>query len=88
MINPPRTQLLFQVAVGLKGVAGGELDYTRVALQINHRMRTKQFGETSVQLELGQVSGNVPYSYLFNTKASGGGRGGFSSLRQPDPPFG
>jgi len=77
MIAPPRTQIMFQLAMGLKGVANGELDYTRMAIQVNHRIRTKQFGETSVELDLDQVSGDVPYSYLFNTKASGGrGRGG------------
>ncbi len=67
--NPPATQLLLQVAKGTAAF-GGELDYTRLALQFNHSFRLKKLGLTSLQIEAGQVFGDVPYPYLFNLKAS------------------
>ena len=66
----PRTQIMLQASKGLSGVLDGQLDYTKLALQLNHSFRTRQFGRTSFQVELGQVWGNVPYAYLFNTKGS------------------
>ena len=77
---PPRTQLLLQASVGLKGFANGEFNYTRVALQFNHLIRSKHFGETSFQAELGQIWGDVPYAYLFNTRGSGAEAGRRGSL--------
>ena len=68
------TQLLFQLSKGLKNVFNGDLDYTKVAVQFNHSFSFKKLGQTSFQLEAGQVWGNVPYSYLFNTKATHAGR--------------
>ncbi len=71
MINTPaRTQIMLQLSKGLNGTLGGQLDYTKLALQVNHSFRTKHFGNTAFQAELGQVWGNVPYAYLFNTKGS------------------
>ncbi len=68
--TPPRTQIMLQASKGLSGVLDGQLDYTKLALQVNHSFRTRQFGRTSFQVELGQVWGTVPYAYLFNTKGS------------------
>ncbi len=68
--KPATTQLLFQLSKGLNGFWNGELDYTKVALQFNHSFRFKKIGVTTFQLETGKLWGNVPYSYLFNTKAS------------------
>jgi hypothetical protein len=62
--------LMLHASAGLKGFANGELDYKRLALQVNHFIRTRQFGETTFQLELGEVWGEVPYAYLFNIKGS------------------
>lgn len=67
---PAKTQLLFQVSKGMKNVFNGDLDYTRAAIQFNHSFKLKKLGVTSIQLEAGQVWGKVPYSYLFNEKAS------------------
>ena len=68
--KPARTQLLIQLSKGIKGFWKGDLDYTKAAVQFNHSFRFKKLGVTSFQLEAGQVWGDVPYSYLFNTKAS------------------
>lgn len=67
---PPRTQLMLHASIGLKGFANGELDYKRVALQLNHFIRNRQLGETSLLVDLGQVWGDVPYAYLFNARGS------------------
>jgi hypothetical protein len=63
-----------QLSKGLKDVLNADLDYTRAAIQFNHSFRIKKLGLTSFQVEAGQVWGNVPYSYLFNTKATHSGR--------------
>ena len=68
--KPAKTQLLVQVSKGIKALFNGELDYTKAAVQFNHSFRLKKLGLTSFQIEAGQVWGDVPYSYLFNTKAS------------------
>ena len=68
--KPARTQLLFQLSKGIHGFWKGDLDYSKIALQFNHSFRFKKIGVTSIQLEAGKVWGDVPYSYLFNTKAS------------------
>ena len=75
MNTPPRTQMMFEATHGLNGVFDGQLSYTKLALEIDHSFHTKHFGRTSLQLNLGQVWGNVPYAYLFNTKGS---------IRNPD----
>ena len=72
--KPPTTQLLIQVSRGIKDMLNGDLDYTKAAIQFNHSFRFKKLGLTSFQLEAGQVWGDVPYSYLFNTKASNSGK--------------
>ncbi len=68
------TQLLLQVTKGLKDFLNGDLDYTRVAIQFNRSFKLKKLGQTSLQVEAGQVWGEVPYSYLFNTKATNTGK--------------
>lgn len=68
--KPAQTQIMAQLSKGLKGPFDGQLDYTKLALQVNHSFRTKEFGRTSFQAEFGQVWGKVPYAYLFNTKGS------------------
>lgn len=72
--KPATTQLLLQLSKGLKDVLNADLDYTRAAVQFNHSFHLKKLGLTSFQVEAGQVWGNVPYSYLFNTKATHSGR--------------
>jgi hypothetical protein len=77
MNTSPRTQVLLQLSKGLKGTFDGQLDYTKLALQVNERFNTKGFGRTSFQAEFGKVWGNTPYAYLFNTRGVGQlGRGG------------
>jgi len=72
-LSAPTTQLLLQVSKGLNNFLDGQLNYTKIALQFNHSFRLKKLGLTSLQLEAGQVFGDVPYAYLFNTKASNTG---------------
>jgi hypothetical protein len=68
------TQFLFQLSKGLNSFLDGELDYTKAAIQISHKLTLKKLGETSLQLDAGVVWGQVPYSYLFNTRATNTGR--------------
>ena len=68
------TELLLQVSKGLKNVLNGDLDYTRIALRFSHSFQLKRLGTTSFRLEAGQVWGDVPYSYLFNTRATKSGK--------------
>ncbi len=71
ILNKPATsQYLLQISKGLEGVWKGDFEYIKLALQVNRLINTKTFGQTSIQIEAGQIWGNLPYSYLFNTKAS------------------
>ena len=79
--KPATTELLLQVSKGLKNVFNGDLDYTKVALRFNHSFQFKKLGKTSFRLEAGQVWGDVPYSYLFNARATKAGK---LSLYVPD----
>lgn len=72
--KPASTQLLIQLSKGLPGFWKGDLDYTRVVIRFNHKFLLKKLGETSVQLEAGGAWGELPYSYLFNTRATNTGR--------------
>ncbi len=72
--KPATTQLLLQVSKGIKDLLNGDLNYTKAAIQFNHSFHFKKLGQTSFQIEAGQVWGNVPYSYLFNTKATHSGK--------------
>jgi hypothetical protein len=74
MKTPPRTQVLFQLSKGLEGLFGGQLSYTKAAVQFSQRFQTRWFGRTALQLELAKVWGDVPYAYLFQTHG----------IKQPD----
>jgi hypothetical protein len=79
--KPASTELLFQISKGLKNVLNGDLDYTKIAVRFSHSFQFKRFGKTSFRLEAGQVWGDVPYSYLFNARAT---RSGKVSVYVPD----
>ncbi len=68
------TQLLFQLSKGLKGFWNGDLDYTKAAIRFNHSFQLKKLGQTSFQVDAGQLWGDMPYSYLFNTRATNTGK--------------
>jgi Family of unknown function (DUF5686)/CarboxypepD_reg-like domain len=72
--KPATTELLFQISKGLKNVLNGDLDYTKIAVRFSHSFQLKRFGKTSFRLEAGQVWGDVPYSYLFNARATKSGK--------------
>ena len=72
--KPATTELLLQLSKGLKNVLNGDLDYTRIAMRFSHSFRLKRLGTTSIRLEAGQVWGDVPYAYLFNTRATRSGK--------------
>lgn len=72
--KPATTLLLLQLSKGLQNVFNGDLDYTKLAIQFNHSFLLKKLGKTSFQIEAGQVWGEVPYSYLFNIKATNTGK--------------
>ena len=71
--KPARTEMMLQLSKGLPDLLNGELDYTKLVVQFNHSFRLKGLGLTSFQLEAGQIWGDVPYGYLFNTKANNTG---------------
>ncbi|MBV9989644.1 MAG: carboxypeptidase-like regulatory domain-containing protein [Chitinophagaceae bacterium] len=75
----PWTKILMQVSKGLPGTMNGQLDYTKFALLYFQRFNTKHFGETSFQLELGKLWGDVPYAYLFNVPGVGQQQGTLAS---------
>jgi hypothetical protein len=72
--KPATTELLLQLSKGLKNILNGDLDYTKIGLRFNHSFQLKRFGKTSFRLEAGQVWGDVPYSYLFNARATKAGK--------------
>ena len=53
---------------------GGQFDYTKIDFQYTQLLRLHGFGQTTYQLNAGQILGAVPYSYLFNGMGSGGGK--------------
>jgi len=71
--KPPRTEMMLQLSKGLDDLLNGELEYTKLAVQFNHSFRLKKLGLTSFQVEAGQIWGDVPCAYLFNTKANNRG---------------
>ncbi len=68
--KPASTELMVQLSKGFNNFFNGELNYTKLALQFDHSFRLKRLGQTSFQIVAGQVWGDVPYAYLFNTKAN------------------
>ena len=72
--KPATTELLVQLSKGFKDVLNGDLDYTKAAIRFRHSFKFKRFGKLAVQLEAGQVWGDVPYSYLLNTRATKSGK--------------
>jgi len=72
--KPATTELLVQLSKGLNNVLNGELDYTKAAVRFNHSFKFKRLGKLSFRLEAGQVWGDVPYSYLFNARATKAGK--------------
>ena len=66
--NQPKSLILFQIGHGFKNIFGGELDYTKAALQINHSFNIKFLGNTNIRIEAGKIWGNIPYGYMFNTR--------------------
>ena len=70
--QPPNRQLMVQISKGLSGVLGSSLDYTKFDLQYTQTWMTHGLGRTTYQLNVGQVIGQVPYSYLFNGMGVGG----------------
>ncbi len=72
--KPASTELLFQLSKGLKNVLNGDLDYSKIALRFSHSFQLKKLGTTSLRLEAGHIWGDVPYAYLFNTRATRSGK--------------
>jgi hypothetical protein len=59
-----------QVTKGLKDVAGGAFDYMRYDMRVESSFLIREYGKTTLQLNAGLVSGDVPYSILYNGKGS------------------
>ena len=72
--KPATTELLIQFSKSLKNIFNGDLDYTKAAIRFTHSFQLKRLGKTSFRIEAGQVWGDVPYSYLFNTRATKSGK--------------
>jgi uncharacterized protein YqkB len=61
----------FAYAKGLKGISSfAKYDYDKYSIGIEKAFLIKNFGKTKVLLEGGFLTGNVPYSYLFNGNGS------------------
>jgi hypothetical protein len=58
--------VLFQVGQGIAGILGGDFNYTKANLQVEHAWRIRNFGRVYVTAMAGAVEGNVPYSMLNN----------------------
>ena len=71
---PATTQLIVQLSKSINTIFNNDFNYTKAAIQLNHSFRLKKFGKTSFQFEAEQIWGNVPYSYLFNIKATNSGK--------------
>ena len=80
----PKTRILFQISKGFKNVFGGDLDYTKAALQVNHFFNTKSFGRTTYSLDVGKIWGNVPYGYMLNTRGLIGTNNSLSNIYVPN----
>jgi Family of unknown function (DUF5686)/CarboxypepD_reg-like domain len=68
--KPATTQFLLQISKGIQEIWNGDFEYRKIALQFNRIFNSKRFGQTNIQMEAGQIYGDLPYSYLFNIKAS------------------
>lgn len=66
--TPPKSRIFLQIGHGFKDVLGGDVNYTKVALQINQVFNIKSLGRTTYTFEAGKIWGNIPYPYMFNTK--------------------
>lgn len=51
----------------------GQFDYTRIDLRIDHQWNFKIKGFLACQIQAGKVTGDVPYSFLYNNKSSRSG---------------
>jgi len=61
-----------QLSHAIKGWLDGEYTYSRADLKIEKSLNTKYLGKTSVCLEAGAASGEMPYSELFDGRGSYG----------------
>lgn len=61
-----------QVSHAINGWLDGEYTFTRVDLKIEKSFYTKYFGKTSICVQSGTASGEMPYSELFNGRGSYG----------------
>ncbi len=55
---------------GLKGMLQGEYNYTRYDFKLSKTFRIPQAGYSSFQALAGYVQGNVPYTLLYNARAT------------------
>ncbi|HRI80604.1 MAG TPA: DUF5686 family protein, partial [Cyclobacteriaceae bacterium] len=63
-------QINLFVSRGISGFWDGHYDFTKMEIQVDQRWITRGLGKTIIQLNAGQVVGEVPYSFLFNGKGS------------------
>jgi Family of unknown function (DUF5686)/CarboxypepD_reg-like domain len=63
-------QLFLTVSKSASGILGGEYGFNKLEVKINHRLRMRGLGTTTVSLQGGAASGNIPYPYLFNGRGS------------------
>jgi hypothetical protein len=54
-----------RVAQGFAGWLGGQFDYQKVDISLEHVLRSKWLGRTTVQVQAGYVRGQVPLSLLY-----------------------
>jgi hypothetical protein len=62
--------LWVQFTHGFNNFLDGEYDYNRIDIKVEESFYTRYLGETSIQLRLGYIDGNLPYCNLYNGNGS------------------
>jgi hypothetical protein len=62
--------VFFKVAQGFENLMNGEINYTRFDAKINKKFKKGKLGETNFTLIGGMVQGDVPYTLLYNGRAT------------------
>lgn len=70
LAKQPTTEILFQASAGVPNIMSSELQYQKMAVQLNQSFTTRKLGITHLQLTAGKIFGDVPYAYMFNVAAS------------------
>lgn len=66
LTQPSWPVLAVQLTQGLRGVAGGQFDFTKLEARFDHSFPIRRWGRSKFQLIMGQIWADaLPYPYLF-----------------------